>query len=80
MTKTKLGLSQPLHDCNDTNQVDHVPESNFLGNNLGKVPKYQPKVSVIRPSSQIGPKSGQGFGSGRVGFGKNWHFEKKFRQ
>ena len=39
----KLGLSQPLHDCNDTNhQADHVPESHFLGNNLGKMPKYQP--------------------------------------
>ena len=40
LKKTKLGLSQPLHDCNDTDLADHVPETHILGNNLGKMPKY----------------------------------------
>ena len=77
LTKTKLGLSQPLHDCNDTNQADHVPESNFLGNNLGKVPKYQPPGNRHTSERSNWAKIRTRV---RVGFGKNWHFEKKFRQ
>ena len=74
----KLGLSQPLHDCNDTNhQADHVPESHFLGNNLGKMPKYQPPgnkhMSDLSDRVEFGSYLGPGLG-------KNWHFEKKSKR
>ena len=74
MTKAKLGLSQPLHDCNDTHQADHVPESHFLDNNLGKMPKYQPQMFMR--SNEVKFSAGHVAIGTRVGFGKNWHFEK----
>ena len=48
LKKTKLGLSQPLHDCNDTDLADHVPETHILGNNLGKMPKYHQSWTVVK--------------------------------
>ena len=84
-------LSQPLHDCNDTNHADHVSESQFLGN-LGKMSKYQPRNQsrTGTPGCRSNEESSDGprvTGEVQRSFHPlvklkktNWHFEKTFRR